>query len=720
MKAAFRTPKSNPHDSPDSRFAALDASTSTQPFVFSPAGNGGDAQSGAAGGSLVSETRREISEIVREVALAARSTMPAAEFLAMLADRTLRAMAADGVVVWECVDDADGSDVETYEVTYRLGRITDQSIPTVGWAAHQMMLAEVAAARQPIVVPITPGACDPHVPANPTDSPAAVVPIETLSSEQSPTFLLEVFLEPGGGVATQRGYLRFVAQMADLAGEFLRADRLREAINQEVWRRRVDDAVKRFHETDRRERLQAAVVDTVAELFGFARVGLCLVRDGEAELLAVSHVERIDAKAPAAEFLVDAAYCELDEDGFGVEYTDDETRASDQTLMLSVVVAPLKDPRLRLVCLDQKTTSPPYKRLPTRQFRGDIVRIIDHAALAVHSVSRLDAIPGGRYLASLAPSIENHRRSSRTRWIAGLAVMILIAVAALFPIPHVVTAQGNLLPLEIQNVCAHRDATVDEIHVGHGALVAKGDALVTLKSKELERQHAELIGTKAMLEREREGWTNQPGGSSEKERFYAEQQEMLITAKLESNRREFEQISKDIELLTVRADRDGRVDAWQIDQNLQGRPLRRGDQILQVVGLDSQWAVEALVPQKRVRHLNWKEHDNVRIAIDSLGQQGLRGSIKQFGPGTPLGKSAGNPQSASQSPMTAVQIEISHWQPTDDASQQSGKVTYEPGTPAEVMFDCGTAPAGYLLFQDAWHSIRQFTGLYFASGESEH
>lgn len=717
--ATFRTESPNSQTSPNSRSAALDASTSTQPFVFSPTGNGSDAPPGAAAGSLVSETRREISEIVREVALAARSTMPAADFLAMLADRTLRAMAADGVVVWESVQSSDDRNIQTYQVTHRLGRITDQSIPSAGQATHQLMLTEVAAARQPIVVPATPGANDPQVPTNPTDSPAAVVPIETLSSEQSPTFLLEVFLEPGGGVATQRGYLRFVAQMADLAGEFLRADRLREAINQEVWRRRIDDAIKRFHETDRREQLHAAVVDTAAELFGFARVGLCIARDGEAELLAVSHVERIDAKAPAAEFLVDAAYCELDKDGFGVDDPESDADANDQSLMLSVVVASQKNSELRLVCLDQKSESPPYKRLPTRQFRGDIVRIIDHAALAIHSVSRLDAIPGGRYLASLAPSIENHRRSSRTRWIAGLAVMVLIAVAALFPIPHVVTAQGILLPLNTQYVCAPRDVTVQKIHVGHGDLVAKGDNLVTLTSRELEQQLTTLDGEIKQLESTLVGLRYESGGSSQSDDDRSKKHAEPIKKKLESKKELCELIKNEIGQLTVKAEFDGRVDAWEIDE-LTDAPLNRGAPILQVFRQDSQWAVKAFVPENRARHLDGAEPENVRIAINSLVQPGLRGSKIKFGPGTPFGPGAASPQSASESPMKAVQIEISHQQPDGDPSQQTDKVTYKPGAPAEVMFDCGTAPAGYLLFQDPLHSIHQFTGLYFASSESDH
>ena len=105
----------------------------------------------------------------------------------------------------------------------------------------------------------------PHVPED----------VKRLSTERDGGYLLEVFLEPECGVATQRGYLRFVAQMADLAGEFLRADQLRRLRRGRELAANVDQAVATLHKIEQRKKLEAAIVDLAADMFGFDRVGLC-------------------------------------------------------------------------------------------------------------------------------------------------------------------------------------------------------------------------------------------------------------------------------------------------------------------------------------------------------------------------------------------------------------------------------------------------------------
>ncbi len=77
--------------------SAVSSATANQPFVFSP---GATPVAATGADPLVNETRREIAEIVREVAAAVRSDRTADEFLSLLVDRILRAMAAEGVMVW--------------------------------------------------------------------------------------------------------------------------------------------------------------------------------------------------------------------------------------------------------------------------------------------------------------------------------------------------------------------------------------------------------------------------------------------------------------------------------------------------------------------------------------------------------------------------------------------------------------------------------------------
>jgi multidrug efflux pump subunit AcrA (membrane-fusion protein) len=102
-------------------------------------------------------------------------------------------------------------------------------------AVHRALLAKVHQERQPVLVP--PGASksdqgnssstnESSLPVNPTAMALIFAPVPVENSLGS--WWLQVVQTPSGGVATQRGYLRFVAQIADLTADFLKTYRLRE------------------------------------------------------------------------------------------------------------------------------------------------------------------------------------------------------------------------------------------------------------------------------------------------------------------------------------------------------------------------------------------------------------------------------------------------------------------------------------------------------------
>ncbi|MFY7874377.1 MAG: hypothetical protein ACOVQM_02965, partial [Pirellula sp.] len=62
-------------------------------------------------------------------------------------------------------------------------------------------------------------------PSNPTSELLMYAPLTT--HEKRSDFWLQVVQSPSGGPSSQRGYLRFVAQMADLFGDYFRTYRLR-------------------------------------------------------------------------------------------------------------------------------------------------------------------------------------------------------------------------------------------------------------------------------------------------------------------------------------------------------------------------------------------------------------------------------------------------------------------------------------------------------------
>ncbi len=154
------------------------------------------------------------------------------------------------------------------------------------------------------------------------------------------------------------------------------------------------------------------------------------------------------------------------------------------------------------------------------------------------------------------------------------------------------------------------------------------------------------------------------------------------------------------------------VDAWQIEQRLQSRPLKRGDWVLQVIATDSPWTVEANVPQSRVDHLHTADEGHklsVSVSLDSDPTQTFVASLERLGPAI-----AGDATSPSS---TAVLLRLSDQASITLAEKQMS--SDQSGAPARAMFHCGTAPTAVVLFQDMIRSVRRTGALYFGGQEQD-
>jgi multidrug efflux pump subunit AcrA (membrane-fusion protein) len=706
--------------------------TASEPFLFSRAATPLPFAAASTADPLVDDTRREIAELVREVAVAVRSDRSESDFFALLVDRTQRAMAAEGVVVWridgQAIDALNtpvltnpgnrpaGNDDRKLAVIRRLGRVTDQSIASESQLAHQRLLVEVAGRGEPVVVPATPGATAADVPANPTHVPVALVPIELEPTRDAPAYLLEVFLEPDCGIQTQRGYLRFVAQMADLAGEFLRGNHLRILRQRQQLATAIDDAVVKLHQTDNRQQLEAAIVDGAADNFGFDRVGLCVVNPPRSatrppRLVAVSHVESVDLRSSAADQIRCAARAELDPDGCRWYVTADSVAADNagHEMVVRAVVGDTLNSNWRLVCLQVADQQPVWP-----ECRSELIRFVQHASLALDNVDAWESIPAGRLLASWAPRRSRSRRSVLLTLVTWLAIGVVLLLTALFPIPLVVSSPAVIRPEKVQAVTAPRDAIVGQIHVEHGQAVTAGELLVTLTDPDLEQQITTLLGRHAVLWQQKSHWTNAlvDTASHQLDRLEQVQSESrLVDEEIQSINDQLAVLRRAEQSLHIRAQQDGQVDAWQITERLQSRPLRRGDWLLQVIAGDSPWTVEAQVPQSRLGHLSRLQsptadpatQSSVSVSLDSRPTETLAATLVRIGPA--VANSTGIPTA------TAVLLRLD-----DDAARQVATdhgISHHSGAPARAMFHCGHAPVAYVLFQDLIRSLQANMALYF-------
>ena len=69
-----------------------------------------------------------------------------------------------------------------------------------------------------------------------------------MRNDQGPQGVLEIFQRPGARITTQRGYLRFLLQICEFAGDFLKAGRLRHLSEKQTLWEQLETFTRSAHE----------------------------------------------------------------------------------------------------------------------------------------------------------------------------------------------------------------------------------------------------------------------------------------------------------------------------------------------------------------------------------------------------------------------------------------------------------------------------------------
>jgi hypothetical protein len=282
-----------------------------------------------------------------------------------------------------------------------------------------------------------------------------------------------------------------------------------------------------------------------------------------------------------------------------------------------------------------------------------------------------------------------------------MAAALTIAILACLPMPSLVPVTGVIRPVELDTYHAASDAVVESLHVEHGQWVQRGDLLATLTSADLQEQETSLLGRQAVLLRQQEQVNqtlmSRPSARSSSEPVHDGRE---VEEEIASIDRQLEIIRESKERLVLRAHRDGRVDAWRIQERLANRPLRRGDAVMSVIAEDTPWVVDARVPQTRLQTVDnaWQsEKLTAEVGTAWSSQMNLAATAQRFGPIVP------DPTDGTPSVVMRLGLE----QPPTLGDQPLAEM------PARVTLHCGRTPVGWFLIQDVVHWCQVQWGGYF-------
>lgn len=592
--------------------------TSSDAWPTGWAGGGTEAGTWPADPALVQQTKTEIRTLVRELAELAQADLSLDEFFTAFLDRLVAALAAAGGAIWIPSEGA-----ATLQLSYQI-RLHSVGLAANAAAAaqHAAMLTRVACHAQPVCIPPACGAAD--AAGNPTEWLLLVGPLVLDGQVQA---VVEVFQQPRGGPVTQRGYLRFLSQMCDLATDYLKNRRLRQLRCQQQWH----DATEQFLQTVHRDLdLQTtayAIANEGRRVLGVDRVSVVVRRGAKCEILAVSGVDTIDRRAAEVAALARLATLVVtaaeplwhpDADGAIAPQLDSALQGYvDQSQARLLGVIPLRLPNAdETASGPHPPAAPPLGALVVEQFHDN--RKTDELTQRVHALARF-SVPALQHALvheslfllplwrTLGQVRELFRASApRRALLAAAGALTLLPALLWIPTELRIAAPGRLQAQVRRDIFAPLSGTVAEVAVEHGEMVQAGQVLLRLRNMDLELETTALVGRRSTTHQQLLAiqhtllkQTTLP--SEERDRLSSELTELKQT--LDGLDRQLELLRRKESQLLIRSPRRGQIVTWQVRQELQQRPVQMGQKLLTLIDPDGGWELELCVPEHDVGHV---------------------------------------------------------------------------------------------------------------------
>ena len=566
---------------------------------------------------LVQQTKAEIRRLVREIAQISQSDLPLEEFFEQFLGRVVSALASVGGAIW--IMDENGSLRLRYHVSFSQTRLAEDEAAS---ARHALLLKKTVTNAQSVLVPPESAPEFEEDSGNPTEW---LLVLGVLTGDDGVRGIVEIFQRPNGGPVTQRGYLRFLTQMCDLASDYLKNRRLRQFTrDRQLWRH-TEQFVQAIHGSLDLRATAYAIANEGRRLLEADRVSVAVRRGRKYEVLAVSGLDTIDRRAEEVARMSDlATVVAATDEPFWYPAADTDLppqiesvvgRYIDKSHSRTIGVLPLRPPDETAERTDRQNL-PPAGVLIVDRFTnsGDAAERTSRAetaarygaaalgnALAHHSLPLLPLVKG----------LAKFKRAFGPRALPKTIAALIAAVAAmlafvLIPAELQIGARGILQPAVQQHIFARSDGTVEEVPVAHGQMVGAGQELVQMSNNDLELDITTLVGRKTSTTERRlaiQGTLLKHANLPPEERnrlsgelAQLEQSEASIERQLELYRRKQKQ-------LTVRSPRPGQVVTWHVSDALQERPVQKGQILMSIIDPDGDWYVELEVAETEIRHV---------------------------------------------------------------------------------------------------------------------
>jgi len=571
---------------------------------------------------MIEGAKQQIRGLVEEITQLCKQDLEPEVFFGEFLQRIVTALAAVGGAVWTLT--ADRQLQLAFQINLRESSLGESGEDQ---RRHTRLLGRVLRDAEPLLVAPQSGTAGDEEAGNPT---GFLLVLSPLKSGEQVEGVVEVFQRPGSEPVAQQGFLRFVAQMCELAGNWLKSRQLRHFGDQQTLWMRVDEFTRSVHESLDPVQTAYTIANEGRRLIGCDRVSVAASKGRRYRVTAVSGQDTFDKRSNTVVLLGRLAtvvvatgeplwYDGSDED-LPPQIEEAIQNYVDESHTKAIAVLPLRKPVGQPIASEEE---------PDQEPQGDVV-----GALIVEQIEdtrprdtfsqRVDLVceHGSRALANATEHnnlflMPLWRTLGRARWLVkgktlpktvSISAAILVLLVALFAvrIDFDLEGRGVLQPVERRDVFVNTPGVVTEVLVESGALVQKDQPLVKLRNTDLDLQQTDALGrrqtTRAQLRSVQRGLMDKEH-LSDKDRNQLFGQQRQLEQRLLSLDEQIKLIAKKRQQLIVTSPIAGEVITWNVEKQLRHRPVMAGQVLMTVANPKGDWELEVFMPENRMGHV---------------------------------------------------------------------------------------------------------------------
>ncbi len=667
---------------------------------------------------LLEQTKNQIRTLVGEIAELAESDIQPGDFYVEFLNRSVAAVAASGGALW-LLDGKGGLKLQ-YQLEFRISGLMDGRVRT---QPHDALLGCMIQAASPQIIP--PGATVEGLPnaGNPTSFTAIIAP---LLVDKKVVGLVEILMDPTRKAASQKSTLRFVGDLCDLAGTYLKNRQMRQMMSQQKLWNQLETFTHDIHASLHLKDTCFAVANDGKRLVGCDRLSVTLKVGGRTMVEAVSGQEVVEQRANLIRELTrlgkvvlrsneDLVYTGNTE-GFAPDIRDALEGYVDESGSKVVIVTILHKPGT-----EAGKDKVPFGVLVAEQIGDEVAPTDMHARCEVvsrHASTALwNSSEHDKTILPLLKAVGSPWRFFRGRTLAKIiAVLValvgLVCVLAFVPWKLTIEGRGSLLPEARRKLYAASAGTIIKVPIDHGSMVKEGDLLAQLDSKELEKELTRLVAEENAARAQETYLHNQAEKayktrSDEESTLRGQEQEAKI--KGASARKQIEIVREQLTLLQIRSPQDGMITTWEPRKTLQGRPVDVGQELLEVAATEGEWVMEVDVPDDDMgpvleaqSRLQAEIKAGTKPAGSTLKAYFVTATDPEHRYQGYVRRIASKAETVESKHVVKVTVGFSD-KVRDDYLARNGSKRLRPGAEVRARIECGEARLAYVLLRDVVH-----------------